>query len=47
MVPGRPARLREDAEIESAALPLFVAKVVGAVLIIAGFGLFFALQLGA
>ncbi len=35
------------AEIESAALPLLVAKVVSAVLIVAGFGLFFVFQLNA
>jgi hypothetical protein len=40
-------RAERRAEIKSAVLPLLVAKVVSAVLIIAGFGLFFAFQLGA
>jgi hypothetical protein len=35
------------AEIESAALPLLVAKIVSAGLIVVGFGLFFVVQLGA
>jgi len=40
-------RAARRAEVESAALPLLVAKVISAVLIVAGFGLFFAFQLGA
>lgn len=35
------------AEIESAALPLLVAKIVSAGLIVVGFGLFLVFQLGA
>jgi hypothetical protein len=35
------------AEIENAALPLLVAKIVSAGLITVGFGLFFVFQLGA
>jgi hypothetical protein len=40
-------KAEKRAEIESAALPLLVAKLVSAVLIIAGFGLFFVFQLNA
>jgi len=35
------------AEIESAAVPLLVAKIVSAGLILVGFGLFFIFELGA
>jgi hypothetical protein len=35
------------AEIESAAFPLLVAKIVSAALIVVGLGLFFVFQLGA
>ena len=45
MSPAEKAERR--AEIESAALPLLVAKSVSAGLIIVGFGLFFGFELGA
>jgi hypothetical protein len=35
------------AEIESAAFPLLVAKIVSLALIVVGLGLFFVFQLGA
>jgi hypothetical protein len=34
-------------EIESAALPLSIAKIISAGLIVVGLGLFFVVQLGA
>src|SRR5215218_4440023 len=40
-------RAERRAEIESAAVPLLVAKIVSAGLIVIGFGLFFGFQLGA
>ena len=40
-------RAGRHAEIESAALPLLVAKIVGCDLIAFGFGLFFVFELGA
>lgn len=40
-------RAERRAEIESAAIPLLVAKTVSAGLIIVGFGLFFVFRLGA
>ena len=40
-------KAERHAEIEAAALPLLVAKIVSAGLIIFGFGSFFAFQLGA
>jgi hypothetical protein len=40
-------RAKSWAEIESAALPLFVAKITSAGLIVVGFGLFFVVQLDA
>jgi len=40
-------RAGRRAEIESAALPLLVAKIVSAGLIVIGFGLFFGFQLDA
>lgn len=40
-------KAERQAEIESTALPLQVAKLVSAALIVVGFGLFFAFDLGA
>jgi hypothetical protein len=40
-------RAERRAEIENAALPLLVAKIVSAGLIVIGFGLFFVFQCGA
>jgi hypothetical protein len=40
-------RAERRAEIEAAAVPLLVAKIVSAGLIIVGFGLFFIFELGA
>jgi uncharacterized protein involved in response to NO len=40
-------RAERRAEIESAAVPLLVAKIVSAGLIVVGFGLFFVFDLGA
>ena len=40
-------RAERRAEIESATVPLLVAKIVSAGLIVVGFGLFFVFQLGA
>jgi hypothetical protein len=40
-------RAERRAEIESAAVPLLVAKIASAGLIVVGFGLFFVFQLGA
>jgi hypothetical protein len=40
-------KAERHAEIESAALPLLVAKIASAGLIVVGFGLFFVFQLGA
>jgi hypothetical protein len=43
----RAEKAERRAEIESAALPLLIAKIVSAGLIILGFGLFFTVQLGS
>ena len=40
-------RAERRAEIESASVPLLIAKIVSAGLIVVGFGLFFGFQLGA
>jgi uncharacterized protein involved in response to NO len=40
-------RAERRAEIESAAVPLLVAKIVSAGLLVIGFGLFFVFDLGA
>jgi hypothetical protein len=44
---SRAERAARRAEIKSAVLPLLVAKVVSAGLIVVGFGLFFVFELGA